>query len=79
MVKVIAKPVVFLLCLLPAAYLAYGVYLAFSGEEDLLGPDPAQYLALETGEWAIRFLIASLAITPLRYLMNMPSLFRLDA
>lgn len=77
MVKVIAKPVVFLLCLLPAAYLAYGVYLAFSGGEDLLGPDPAQYLALETGEWAIRFLIASIAITPLRYLLNMPSLFRL--
>ena len=77
MVKVIAKPVVFLLCLLPAAYLAYGVYLAFSGGEDLLGPDPALYIALETGEWAIRFLIASLAITPLRYLLNMPSLFRL--
>jgi len=75
-VKFLVKPAVFLLCLLPAAWLIYGVYLAFSGGENLLGPDPAQFLSLQTGEWAIRLLIASLAITPLRYLLNMPSLFR---
>jgi len=75
MLKLLIKPIVFLLCLLPAAYLVYGVYLAFTGGENLLGPDPAQYLSLETGEWAIRLLIASLAITPLRWLLNMPSLF----
>jgi len=75
-VKFVVKPTIFLLCLLPAAYLIYGVYLAFTGGENLLGPDPAQYLSLQTGEWAIRLLIASLAITPLRYLLNMPSLFR---
>ncbi len=74
--KFLVKPAVFLLCLLPAAWLIYGVYLAFSGGENLLGPDPAQFLSLQTGEWAIRLLIASLAITPLRYLLNMPSLFR---
>ena len=50
---------------LPGAYLAYAVYLAFTGGENLLGPDPAQFLSLETGEWAIRLLILSLAITPL--------------
>ena len=70
------KPVVFILCGLPASYLAYAVYLAFTGGDNLLGPDPAQFLSLETGEWAIRLLIASLAITPLRYLLNMPALFR---
>jgi len=75
-VKFLVKPAVFLLCLLPAAWLIYGVYLAFSGGENLLWPDPAQFLSLQTGEWAIRLLIASLAITPLRYLLNMPSLFR---
>jgi len=74
--KFLAKPAVFLLCALPALSLAYAVYLAFTGGENLLGPDPAQYLALETGEWAIRLLVLSLAITPLRYLLNMPSLFR---
>ena len=40
-----------------------------------MGPDPAQTLALETGEWSIRILIASLAITPLRYLLKMPRLW----
>jgi len=70
------KPVVFILCLLPAARLAWAVYLAFTGGENMLGPDPAQYLALETGEWAIRLLILSLAITPFRYLLNLPVLFR---
>lgn len=72
----LAKPGVFLLCLLPGAYLAYAVYLAFTGGENLLGPDPAQFLSLETGEWAIRLLILSLAITPLRYLLNWPYAFR---
>jgi methionine sulfoxide reductase heme-binding subunit len=72
----LAKPVVFLLCLAPGAYLAYAVYLAFTGGENLLGPDPAQFLSLETGEWAIRLLILSLAITPLRYLLNWPYAFR---
>jgi len=33
-----------------------------------LGPDPAKELALETGEWAIRFLLLALAMTPLRQL-----------
>ena len=55
----LAKPAAFILCLLPGAYLAYAVYLAFSGGENLLGPDPAQFLSLETGEWAIRLLILS--------------------
>ena len=72
----LAKPAIFLLCLAPGAYLAYAVYLAFTGGENLLGPDPAQFLSLETGEWAIRLLILSLAITPLRYLFNWPVLFR---
>ncbi|MDA9909870.1 sulfoxide reductase heme-binding subunit YedZ [Gammaproteobacteria bacterium] len=72
----LAKPAAFILCLLPGAYLAYAVYLAFSGGENLLGPDPAQFLSLETGEWAIRLLILSLAITPLRYLLNWPYAFR---
>jgi len=72
----LAKPAVFLLCLLPGTYLAYAVYLAFTGGENLLGPDPAQFLSLETGEWAIRLLILSLAITPLRYLLNWPYAFR---
>ena len=74
--NLLAKPVVFFLFLAPGAYLGYAVYLAFTGNENLLGPDPAQYLSLQTGEWAIRLLILSLAVTPLRYLLNWPYVFR---
>ena len=54
------KPVVFVSSLIPAALLARGLY---TGN---LGINPAETLQLETGIWALRFLLASLAITPLR-------------
>lgn len=72
---ILIKPIVFILLLLPALYYSYAVYLALTGGENLLGPDPAQALALATGEWSIRILVAALAITPLRYLLNMPKLW----
>jgi sulfoxide reductase heme-binding subunit YedZ len=56
------KPLVFVLALLPAAYL---VYLGFT---NALGVNPAETLQLETGIWALNFLVATLAITPLRRL-----------
>lgn len=56
------KPTIFLLALLPFAYVIWRVIA------ETLGPDPAQELAIETGEWAIRFLLLALAMTPLRYL-----------
>ena len=45
--------------LIPAAYYFFA---AFS---NALGPDPAKALEHALGEWALRFLIAGLAITPL--------------
>lgn len=53
------------------------MYLSFTGAGDLLGPDPALALALLTGEWTIRFLIFTLALTPIRYLFNWPYALRL--
>jgi sulfoxide reductase heme-binding subunit YedZ len=64
------KPLVFILCLLPAGSL---IYQAATGQ---LGPDAGKELVLETGEWAIRFLIASLAITPIRQLTAKPGIVR---
>ena len=55
-------PLVFVLSLVPAAWL---VYLLLTGN---LGVNPAETLQLETGIWALRFLLAGLAITPLRRL-----------
>ena len=57
------KAVVFLAALVPTAYLAYGLF--YSGD---LGPNPAETLQLQTGIWALRFLLLSLAITPVRRL-----------
>ena len=52
----------FLACLIPLVALVSKVV------QNDLGPDPAKELALLTGEWAIRFLLLALAMTPLRQL-----------
>ena len=56
------KPALFLLALVPAAWLAWRTL------HDLLGANPVEELELTTGIWAFRFLLISLAITPLRRL-----------
>jgi sulfoxide reductase heme-binding subunit YedZ len=65
-----AKPALWLVCALPLASL---VWRAFS---DRLGANPAEALIHSTGEWALRWLWASLAITPLRQIFQMPGLLR---
>ena len=66
----VAKPVVFVLCLLPFAWLFYG---AFTNN---LGANPAEYLIRATGDWTLRFLCIVLAVTPLRVLSSTPQLAR---
>ena len=53
--------------LLPALWLASGLAM------DRLGPDPVEDLTHATGAWALRLLLATLAITPLRRL-GLPAL-----
>ena len=55
-----AKPVLFMLCLLPLAWLLYGAIA------DQLGANPAEALIRRTGDWTLRGLCLTLAITPLR-------------
>jgi len=55
-----AKPVAHLLCLLPFCALLLG---AFS---DSLGANPVEKLTHETGEWTLRLLLLTLALSPLR-------------
>ncbi len=43
---------------------------------DDVGPDPAKWLLHETGFWALTLLCATLAVSPLRRLMNKPQLVR---
>jgi len=54
------KPAAFVACLLPFCWLAYAAVFA------RLGPDPAKSIMLETGEWALRFLLLTLCVSPLR-------------
>ena len=71
------KPLVFVVLLGPAAWWAYIIWRAYLGDVAYLGPDPPKALALASGEWSIRMLMLALAVTPLRYLFNSPSLWRL--
>jgi methionine sulfoxide reductase heme-binding subunit len=57
-----SKPFVFALCLLPLAWLAWDT---LHGQ---LGTDPVAQLEHRSGDWALRLLLATLAITPLRML-----------
>ncbi len=54
------KPLFFLLCLLPLAHLVWDTL------HDALGTDPVAQLEHRSGDWALRLLLATLAITPLR-------------
>jgi sulfoxide reductase heme-binding subunit YedZ len=71
-----AKPLVFALCLLPFAWLAYGVAAASLWNADTLGANPAEYLIRATGDWTLRFLCITLAVTPLRVMTGTPALAR---
>lgn len=48
------------------ATLAPGIWLAVALLQDRLGGKPVTAAIHETGDWAVRFLLASLAVTPLR-------------
>ncbi len=56
------KPVVFVLCLLPVAWL---IYRTFTND---LGANPIEAIIRYLGDWALRFLLIALAVTPVRML-----------
>jgi len=58
--KSIAKPAVFIVCLLPLAWLGY------RGLTDGLGANPIEATIRYLGDWALRFVLIALAVTPLR-------------
>ena len=65
-----AKPLLFVAALLPFAWLFYGALT------DHLGANPAQYLDRATGDWTLRFLCLTLAVTPVRVTFKLPTLQR---
>jgi sulfoxide reductase heme-binding subunit YedZ len=70
-----SKVVLFVLCLLPFAWLLRGAVLSAMGS-NVLGANPAETLIRATGDWTLRFLCITLAVTPLRKLAGQPALAR---
>jgi sulfoxide reductase heme-binding subunit YedZ len=64
------KPVVFLACLIPLGLLGWKAY------QGNLGANPIELITHWTGDWTMRFLLITLAITPLRKLANQSWLIR---
>jgi sulfoxide reductase heme-binding subunit YedZ len=65
-----AKPALFLAGLLPFAWLFYGALA------NQLGANPAEFLIRALGDWTLRFLCLTLAVTPLRTITGQPALLR---
>ena len=65
-----AKSLVLLFGLVPFAWLFWGA------ATDALGANPAEFLSRATGDWTLRLLCLTLAITPLRQFLSWPELAR---
>lgn len=65
------KPLVFLLCLAPAAWLVAGL-VGVAGAS--LGANPVETIQDTLGIWGLRLLLVTLAVTPLRDLSGWPRL-----
>lgn len=61
------KPVAWILCLAPLAYLIYSLY------QDL-GANPVETITNFTGIWTLRLIMITLAVTPLRWLTGINQL-----
>lgn len=63
-IRRIWKPVIFLLCLVPAALVVTDAF-ELTGR---LGANPVEEILDRLGNWALRFIMITLAVTPLRRL-----------
>jgi methionine sulfoxide reductase heme-binding subunit len=70
LIRFVLKPAVFAASLAPAAQLTYG---AFAGT---LGANPIEAITHGTGDWTLRFLLLTLAVTPTRVLTGWNPLVR---
>jgi sulfoxide reductase heme-binding subunit YedZ len=64
------KALVSLLCLAPLALLVW------RGARHELGANPIEFITHATGDWTLRFLLLTLAVTPARRLLKTPGLIR---
>jgi sulfoxide reductase heme-binding subunit YedZ len=64
------KVLVFLAALLPLCWAGWRAY------QQNLTANPIEYITHFTGDWTLRFLVLTLAVTPLRKLLGLPDLIR---
>ena len=65
-----AKPLLWLVCAVPLSALCVAAAI------DQLGANPVDKFIKETGEWSLRFLWLTLAVTPLRDIAGLPGLLK---
>lgn len=66
----VVRPTLFILLLLPALYYTYGYW------QESLGANPLEAIIRGLGDWGLRILLITLAISPLRRLLNWPQILR---
>src|SRR6185436_7048742 len=64
------KVLVFLLCLAPIFWLGWRAW-----NRDLT-PNPIEFITRYTGDWTLRMIVITLAVSPVRKLLNQPELIR---
>lgn len=62
--KLLIKPATFVLCLLPLMLAVLAV------SQNQLGANPVESLLQLTGEWGLRFLLITLAVTPVQFIFR---------
>ena len=67
-IRYVGKPLVFLLALLPLAI----IVLRVAGIGGDLGSNPVEELQDHFGNWSLRLLLVTLAVTPLRHIIGKP-------
>lgn len=73
------KALIFILCCVPLGVLLWDAFhnglAGFPGNMDF-GANPIEFITHRTGDWTIRFIVITLAITPLRQILRQPQLIR---
>src|ERR1044072_4094088 len=73
-IRRVIKPALFVICALPLLSL---VWAAFGVGGTSLGANPIEKIQDTCGQWGLRFLMITLAVTPLRDWFNLPWLVQL--
>jgi sulfoxide reductase heme-binding subunit YedZ len=74
--KIDLKNLVFVACLGPSVWIVFTIINSGLGSSSLLGANPIEAINRYLGDWAIRFLLATLALTPIRRITGWKKVMR---